>query len=179
MSIWSLFVLGIICNGQSLPRCVFRDAASSGQQLDLRALADTTLSKTDDSTPANLFQFAPCRNSINLDICAPDTAMAVKTRSADCWILAKWDAAAQETLPSFDAIIERWTFNYTTGEDCNGKPYTFFAYFNCDPDIGDYRVVSVGTPKACTGEMSIETEWACPGEVYTTQPPVDKSLGAG
>eukprot|EP00483_Globobulimina_turgida_P000986 UN00988 len=183
MAIWSLFVLElviIICNGQSLPRCVFKDGGASGQQLDLRALADTTLSKTDNSMPVNLFQFSPCRNSIDLAICAPDTAMAVKLQGENCLVMAKWDAAAQETLPYYDAGLKRWTFNYTTGNDCNDKPYTFVAYFDCDPHGGDYKVLSVGNPRECTGQMFIETKWACTGEIYTTPVPIDKSsLSAG
>eukprot|EP01084_Bolivina_argentea_P265367 449791_1 len=183
-SIFLILTIATIVNGQSLPRCVFRDAGTSGLQLDLRALADTTLKKSDDLTPQNQYEYSPCQNGIDLDICAPDTAMAVKLQGEPpnyekCDVIANWDTDAQSTIPYYNSAFERWTFNYSTGNDCNNEPYKFFVYYNCDPDIGDYRVVSVGSPQECEGLMYIDTQWACPGEIYTTPAPIDNSLSAG
>ncbi len=102
-----------ILHGQSLPRCVFRDAGSSGLQLDLRVLRDTTLRKADES---NMYEFSPCQNAIDLDVCAPDTAMAVTLHGEppnydQCQVMANWDSNAQSTMPYYNNAYERWTFN--------------------------------------------------------------------
>merc|ERR1719411_2054914 len=175
-----LFMLGlieIICHGQSTPNCVFKDGAGSGRQLDLRALAFTELKMTDGLTPPNEYEYTPCRNAIT---CEPDTAMAVKLQKIPedtCFVMANWDSEA--TLPYYNDIEEKWTFNYTTGNKCGGEPYTFYVNLYCDPNGGDYKVVSAETIANCTSDMNIDTKWACPGEIYTTPMPEDNSSLSG
>ena len=193
--LWTILITlnGIVCNAQN---CVFKDSGSSGQELDLRALAHTLLQKNDELTPPNTYQYTPCRNGLE---CGTDTAMALKLDSqndSSCIVMANWDST--QTLPYFDDLLERWTFNYTTGNACgdNGDPYEFFVYLDCDEDIGDYRIVSAGlyihivikclcafesteNVGDCQSEMYVDTQWACPGEIYTTEAPIDNSLSEG
>eukprot|EP01083_Nonionella_stella_P141381 435464_1 len=180
-STFILFVLcAVIINVHATPLCVFTDSAGSTEQLDLRTMKAKTLQQTDSLT--NIYQFTPCKNGINLAVCN-GTAMAVKLHSASdhqCLILAHWDAAAQAALPLYDGIRKRWTFNYSTGNECDGGvPYTFFAYFNCDPKVNDFVVVSAGTPRKCTGEMFIDTQYACVARTTTATPQNKESTTGG
>ena len=143
MSLSLFVILGFIKMvhiGQSAD-CRFNDACDSGQILDLTSLAATTLSGTDGLTPRNRYEWTPCRNALK---CGQDTAMALKSQDSEegsCFVMANWNA---NILPYFDVYEEQWKFNYSTGNPCNGSPYNFVVQLQCNPDIGDYRVISTG-----------------------------------
>ena len=121
-------------------QCTFDDAAGSGQVLDLTALAATIIYGNDNLTPPNDYQFSPCRNALS---CGSEIAMASKRESIHssdyCQVIAKWDSSI---LPTYSE--QRWTFQYNTGQNCEGSNYNFTAIFDCDSGISDYKLISSG-----------------------------------
>jgi len=106
--------------------------------------------------------------------------MALKTEELPeekCTVLANYDN--MQTRPLLDLATERWTFQYQTGNECGNSTWQFTAYFDCDPDIGDFFIIDAGSPNDCSAEMYISTHWACPGEVYTTNAPEELTVSGG
>eukprot|EP00484_Ammonia_sp_Unknown_P012291 CAMPEP_0197079086 /NCGR_PEP_ID=MMETSP1384-20130603/213446_1 /TAXON_ID=29189 /ORGANISM="Ammonia sp." /LENGTH=295 /DNA_ID=CAMNT_0042517959 /DNA_START=891 /DNA_END=1778 /DNA_ORIENTATION=- len=163
------------CNADT--NCMFADSGKSGLMLDLSSLDAIELHQADEDTPPHDYQYSPCRNALK---CGQDTAMALRELQdeTECIVMANWDNYG--TLPSYEKGFERWTFNYSTGNDCNGKPFVFLAYFSCDSAAGDYRILNAGSIGDCMGFMSIDSKWACPGAIHTTPLPEEvHSLSGG
>jgi len=144
--------------------CTFNDA-KTGIELDVTALAYTSLSYREPDSNWTYY-FTPCRNGEQCTMGSrTDTGMFIRNEEPEnnCQVLANWE----NLQPTFNQVDETWTFKYQNGNLCKNKSTPiFYAYFACDMDAGDYRIVSAGMMNECEFEMYIETQWGCPGQHY-------------
>ena len=113
----SLTIISIVCivsistnNG-----CTFKDS-TSGQQLDLTALAYADLEYFQDETGWTYF-YTVCRNGHQCIVHGgTDTGMFVRTNDEnDCQILANWDP---KVSAQFNQVDETWQIVYNNGNLC-------------------------------------------------------------
>eukprot|EP01084_Bolivina_argentea_P036644 67774_1 len=177
--IFLLLISNVVSQEQ---RCVFHDVLGSGYSIDLRGIANKTVSGYDPHP--FYYTFTPCGNHLKCDRNGTDyAAMMLQINENDivnstgkpfCAVVADWDKGS--TQPEYDDDRESWNWHYFNGwsdENCwksyNGTNYTYNRTLNLEIFCGrhlrsdEFLLNSVDEIGPCYYRLEIFTGAACVG----------------